>query len=597
MKKETKKIILILLALLLTIGISLVYCTLTEDTADANSAGRSEALSLLNLVGEDTDSENSIHLRDVDTLYESQSDDLITMYLTVQVGNSTEGTNHTWTEINNYTVYDYENMGVERYKAAALLQVGDANGVVSAGDLGYGKTVPNATVQIRGQTSGAASQKSYKIKIKDNNGSWNGQTTIALNKHQSEGLRFRNKLGFDLLSGIDQLMSLRTQFVHLYVNDLTDGSNNGFVDYGIYTQVEQLNKSALKAHGLDKNGQLYKVNEFEFYRYEDSIKLASDADYDKEAFEKLLEIKGNSDHSKLIAMLEDLNNYSIPIEDVIAEHFDEENLVYWMAFNMLIGNCDVQSRNVYLYSPKNANTWYLYSWDLDGSFHYDENIIKNNNDYLSWEEGVSNYWGNVLFQRCLKSESFRADLDAAVEDLRTYITKDRLQSMVESYQSTIEDALYQNPDVTYEPLSQEEYEEVAEKLPDLVDHYYNCYKESLEKPMPFFIGTPTIADGKMTVNWDASYDFDQEDLTYHVTLAKDPAMTEVMSSYDGNWTQMTVDAPSAGQYFLKVSVTNEDGKTQDAFDTYTVEENQKYYGTICFYVSADGNVSLEQAEE
>ncbi len=40
-------------------------------------------------------------------------------------------------------------------------------------------------------------------------------------------------------------MGLRTQFVHLYVKDLTDGNCAEFQDYGLYTQVEQLNKTAL----------------------------------------------------------------------------------------------------------------------------------------------------------------------------------------------------------------------------------------------------------------------------------------------------------------------------------------------------------------
>lgn len=60
-----------------------------------------------------------------------------------------------------------------------------------------------------------------------------------------EGLRFRNKMAYDLIRGIDQMMGLRTQFVHLYVKDETSGSNS-FDDYGLYTQVEQLNKARSK---------------------------------------------------------------------------------------------------------------------------------------------------------------------------------------------------------------------------------------------------------------------------------------------------------------------------------------------------------------
>lgn len=72
------------------------------------------------------------------------------------------------------------------------------------------------------------------------------------------------------------MMGLRTQFVHLYVKDKTQTAGASFVDYGLYTQVEQPNKTALRAHGLDENGQLYKVNFFEFLRYGDVIRLKTD---------------------------------------------------------------------------------------------------------------------------------------------------------------------------------------------------------------------------------------------------------------------------------------------------------------------------------
>ena len=46
--------------------------------------------------------------------------DIVTMYLTVYRGNRAENTDHTWEEINTYSVYDYDEMGVERYQVAAL---------------------------------------------------------------------------------------------------------------------------------------------------------------------------------------------------------------------------------------------------------------------------------------------------------------------------------------------------------------------------------------------------------------------------------------------------------------------------------------------
>ncbi len=188
--------------------------------------------------------DTGFHLRDNDALYTVYDDSgVVTMYLTVTRGTEAENTDHTWEQINSYSAYDYEAMQVPRYQVEGLLQVGDESGP-AASEVGYGETVPNATVQIRGQTSSRNAQKNYKIKLKKNKGSWRGQRTVALNKHQGDGLRFRNKMAYDLIRGIPQMMGLRTQFVHLYVKDKTQTAGASFVDHGLYTQVEQPNKTA-----------------------------------------------------------------------------------------------------------------------------------------------------------------------------------------------------------------------------------------------------------------------------------------------------------------------------------------------------------------
>ena len=546
---------------------------------------------------EETQDINQVHLRDNDSLYENEDEtSVVTMYLTVSRGNSSEGTNHTWSELNHYSAYDYEKMGVSRYQCAALLQVGDENGPIS-GEVGYEDSVPNATVQIRGQTSSKNAQKNYKIELKKNKGTWRGQRTINLNKHQSEGMRFRNKLSYDLLKNIPQLMSLRTQFVHLYVKDLTEGSKAVFRDYGLYTQVEQLNKTGLKNHGLDSNGQLYKINSFEFYRYEDVIKKEDDASYDQVAFEKLLEIKGDSDHTKLIAMLNALNDVSNPIETVLDQYFDRENLTYWMAYQILTGNVDTQNRNTYLYSPQNSDTWYLIPWDNDASFMRTEYSIQKRSDQGSWECGVSNYWGNVLFQRCLQSDAFREELDAAVLDLKSYLNRERISSMISEYRTVTQSYLKKMPDQMYAPLTDAEYETIASAIPDEVEQNYELYKESLEKPMPFYIGKPVIEGNTLKFNWDASYDFDAEDITYTVEVAKDYLFQEVIYRDDQILiAEAETAVPEDGQYFVRVRATNASGKTQDAFDYYVTDDG-KNYGMRCFYIAGGQNVMEDTYEE
>ena len=540
---------------------------------------------------------NSVHLRDNPELYTVYDDSgVVTMYLTVSRGNDSENTNHSWAEINHYSVYDYEAMGVPRYQVNALLQVGDENGPLP-GELGYAVEAPNATVQIRGQTSSRNSQKNYKIKLKKNKGSWRGQRTIALNKHMGEGLRFRNKMAYDLIKGIDQMMGLRTQFVHLYVKDLTNSSSGVFEDYGLYTQVEQLNKTALKAHGLDSTGQLYKVNFFEFYRYEDAIKLTSDPTYDRSVFEHYLEIKGNSDHTKLIQMLADLNDESQSMELILEKYFDVENITYWLAFQLMTGNIDTQSRNMYLYSPQNSDTWYILDWDNDGMLGRTEHEIKSFSEGKSWQSGISNYWGNTLFRRALQSRSFREELEKAVQNIRAFMNEERIETMVAHYRSIVEQYIWKMPDILNLPITKDEYNLIAENIPEEIEDNYRRYNESYKYPMPFFIGTPSMQNGALQLNWDSSYDFNAEDIVYTVELARDYQFRQVL--YRQEHVVLPVaqaESPGAGQYFIRVRATNASGYTQDAFDYYVIDTG-KVYGVKCFYIQPDGTVVEDIYEE
>lgn len=575
-----KKVGLGALSLLLCLGLS--ACSVEQATS--TDLGTKVDLS-------DLQTEADVHIRDKNLLYDMYDNtEIVTMYLTVSSGNEAEGTDHTWEEVNTYSAYDYDRMGVDRYKVAGLLQVGDKNGLIP-GELGFGQVAPNCTVQIRGQSSSRNPQKNYKISIKDNKGDWRGQTTIALNKHQGDGLRFRNKMAFDLLAGVDELMSLRTTFVRLFVKDTTAGGNGKFQDYGIYTQVEQLNKTALKAHGLDNRGHLYKVNFCEFYEYEDIIVKKDDPRYDLKKFEEILEIKGDDDHTKLIEMLKKVNDYSIPIEEILDEHFDLENIAYWMAFQLMVGNVDTQSRNFYLYSPQNIDRWYILPWDMDGMLSRTQYKLTGRTDYEEWESGVSNYWGNVLFQRCLKSETYRKALDDAVNDIKEYLSKERVDSYVKTYAKLLKPYIYSGRDLIYTRLTAAQYDKVANSINAEIADNYVRYKESLEKPMPFYIGAPQKKGDGYTVEWESSYDFGGEDVTYTFELARDYHFRNpIVKQTDLRIPTASFGKLRAGQYFMRVKAQNESGKTQVAFDYYILELG-KVYGTKCFYIDRNGKVT------
>lgn len=539
------------------------------------------------------------HITDNHLLYENQDPTYVeTMYLTVSSGAESDGANHTWEEINTYSVYDYDAMGVDRYKVNGLLQVGDEDGP-SAGQLGYGDITPNATVCIRGQTSSRYARKNYRIELREGKGTYKDTRVINLNKHMMDKARFTNKMCYDLISEMPDMISMRTQFVHLYVKDTTPGGDGQFHDYGIYTQVEQPNKSFLKAHGLDSNGHLYKINSFEFFRYEDVIRLNTDPLYDEKAFEQRLEIKGDDDHTKLIAMLEDVNNSAIPIEDVVDTWFEEDNLLSWMAFQILIGNIDTQSRNTLIYSPQNVNTWYFISWDCDDAFTRAGEEIEQGFDPLSWEYGISNYWGNVLFNRILKEEVYRQKLDEKMQSFLEIMTEEKLDKMQRTYASVMKQYLYKNPDVTYAPLTESSYDTYCGLLKYEPQRNYELFQDSLEKSMPFFIGTPYEENGAIVFEWDSSYTFDREKVKYTIELAKDYGFADpILCEKDTMACGYTYSGSlEPGQYFIRVIATNEVGKTQSAFDYYVTADSQKIFGVKSFFVLEDGSIVEDIYEE
>jgi spore coat protein H len=520
---------------------------------------------------------------------------LLYIYVTVQKGNPSDNTDYSWQEVNDFTKWFFLNLEhIEVGKAEAIVQIGDENGPVP-GQLGFGEVVPNATIQIRGASTSTADQKSYKIEFRDRAGTWMGQSTLALNKHPYDIIRIKNKLAYDLIKEIPDMVTLRTQFVRLFVKDETsDPPGESYVDYGLFTQVEQPNKAFLRNHKLDPEGHLYKTTFFEFYRYEEALQPVTSSIYDEDLFNGVLEIKGNQDHRKLIQMLEDVNNWAIPIETVFDTHFNADNYFTWMAFNILVGNVDTQTQNFYLYSPKNSNTWYFMPWDYDGSFARQERQALGHQEYNLYAHGVSNYWGAVVHNRVLRVEEYRAQLDEKIHELRKILTPEKIKSMAALYRETTEEIIFQLPDIQYLPGGIEEYNLQYELLPSEIQANYDLYLQSLEKPMPYFQGTPKIEGDKIKFNWDESYDFDAEDISYHFQLSTDWDFNEIV--YETtlvNKLELSIDMIPAGTYFWRVLATNTSGYSQFPFDFYKDAEGWRHSGMKYLQITSDGQV-LEQ---
>ena len=501
------------------------------------------------------------------------------LYLTVKEG-TTEETDHSWEEINAYSAADYAAMGVERYKIAGWLQEG-----TEEGPLGSLEEAPGCTVSFRGQSSSTEAQKSYKVKLQ--NGTWMGQKTLNLNKHATDNSRILNKLAYDLIDEVPQLIGLQTQFVHLFVKDLSQGADPEtaeFVDYGLYTHVEQLNNQALRRLDLGEDCSLYKVNNFEFWEYDD-VKLTTDPDFNLANFEVRLENKGATDNEKLIALMDAVCKGEVSDEELLGRYVEKENFAYWMALQILLDNVDTCSRNFYLYSPADGEKWYIISWDNDGAFsHMRAELVGF--EAVPWRSGVTDYWGSFLFRRLLRIPEFRDALVAAAADLKeNYLTEEHIRALRDLYTGKTEGILRSSRDESF--INWAIREKMLDRIPGEIEAGYARLLDSLKRPSPYFIGSPqyNAETGEVLVNWDASYDFNGQHLTYTVEVTDDPRFETVLLTRETDENQLTYPHEwGPGTYFLRVTARNEDGYTMGPLNQAWSEEIGHVFGAQTYAV-------------
>ncbi|MFP3155288.1 CotH kinase family protein [Lachnospiraceae bacterium ZAX-1] len=546
---------------------------------------------------------------------------IITMYLTVYSGNENEGA-HSWRELNDGNVDTEERFGVE-----GILQVGNEDGPLS-GELGDGILVPNAMVTLCGDNALLEVQKSYKIELKKNAGDFDGQTEILLNKNINDGLRFRNSLARELISQTGHMVACKTQFVHLYVKDESeDDEKEEFYDYGLFTQVEQINEDFLANHGFAQEGSLYKAVNFDFRRHEEELTLESSAD-NTAKFNTVLEAKLNSDYDKLIQMLTDVNHPDKDIKEIMEQYFDEDNYYNWLAFQILTGNKAAIYKGFYLYSPNESSKFYFIAGDTDGILKsYEEELtssddtlqksyekeLTNPDDLLqkSYEEeltnpdaplqkdasknleGLSLFFDSVLHRRVLLDERCREKLDVAIEGMYQMLSGNLLK-FTGKYRDIVKEYVFHEPDVIYEYLSELEYDEVTQALHKEMDRSYEDYKNTLKRPIPFK-PIAVFSQGQSTVfEWEASKMVDGFDVRYTVELAVDYSFQNMIySQKDLHETSADTDVKlSPGQYFVRVTAKGDNGEERKMNCYYEDYYGVRNSGVLCFYVLRDGSIQI-----
>lgn len=436
--------------------------------------------------------------------------------------------------------------------------------------------ISNATMEQKGKSTREANQKSYRIKLDSKDVLYRGERTLQFDKNPYDESRVRNKLAFDLFSEIPNFTSLRTQFVNLEING---------TEYGLYMLIEHGDKYFLKNRGWSEDDHLYKAQNFGFFKEAALAIDESGKPLNEEAFDAVIEPKAGKDYTKLIQMINDVNDYSKDFETLFTKYFNRNNYLTWMAINIIMSNKDTISQNFYLYNPLYSDKFYFMPWDYNGAG-------ADNTTYPKWQLGIGTWWGVPLHKRFLSIKKNRDDLDAMVDYLRAnYITPAKIQEKLDIYRPLIEPLIQALPDSGH--LSYAKWLADFNILIPRLDENINSYKSQIGTPMPFWqTASYDSQTQKLVLSWDESVDFENDPIVYDLQFADSPDFnTTIIDVKDLNTTSYTLDvALSPKTYYMKVvsREKNDSSHYQIAFDqtslTLSGGSYKNYFGVLSFEV-------------
>jgi spore coat protein H len=576
--KNNNWILIILITAFILFGASsTIYTNIqdhVENVVDVSGSSNSSNISTL-----------KYFLQDNRSVYSQDTNVAKDIYITVLDSSKEKHLEDASLEKISFAKMNTLNNASPNYSLEVIMQEGNADGPVQ-GLYGYGLETANGIINIRGNSTSNSTQKSYKVTLYKSASLWDGQRIINFIKHPYDLTRVRNAVCFALFQTIPNITSLRSQFVHLYIKDLSASKSTGkFVDYGLYEQLEQPNSKFLASHGLDPTGNLYKATNFQFYRYTDIIRQTDDPLYSKKDMSQLIEQKNGSNNKKLIEMLDAVNDYSRNFNDIFDQYFDRDNFLTWLAANILMDNRDTNSQNYYLYNPSNSDKWYFLPWDYDGALDWYNQAGQHVNYMASWESGLSLYWQVVLDHRFFSDPDNLKQLEAKIEELGKYINKTNIQNLLSIYYPIISSNINAKPDIDHLPGTSQDFDREFWRLADVPDKTKASFYKNIEKPMPINLGVVDQEDETFTFSWDSSYDLQGDDIYYSFILASDPSMQKVLIEKDFILkTSIKIPALGKGRYYWKVYIYDTKGNQQTAFDKYEDEFGNYYFGEASLVV-------------
>ncbi len=248
-------------------------------------------------------------------------------------------------------------------------------------------TLENVAIRLRGNTSRLAAKKSFKISFNEyvSGRKYQGVKKLNLNGQHNDPTMVREKLFYHIWarSGMPER---RANFARVYIND---------VYYGLYTNLEELDKVWLGIHYADDNGNLFKCtypadldylgNDPQAYKNISSGAVSGGRAYDLQTNET------SDDYTVLVDFITALYSQMTVFQTNVEPKLIYKNMLKALAIDVGTGNWDdyaYNKNNYYLYFNPSLGKCDFISYDTDNTFGVDW-------DPIDWTTRSFQNWANT----------------------------------------------------------------------------------------------------------------------------------------------------------------------------------------------------------
>jgi spore coat protein CotH len=276
-------------------------------------------------------------------------------------------------------------------------------------------------LRMKGETSfteATGEKKPFKIDINEfsEDQEYDGLKKFNLHNAQADASMLRDKLSYDLFREMG-MNAPRVSFAKVYLNDEY---------WGLYSVVEQVDKTYVKEYFGNKDGNLYKS-------------LSSGAvDFDN------MELKTNeteNDFSNLDLLKDKIENTTDALfEDTLREYMNVDDYLTSLAIDVLILDVDKYwqvGKNFYLYDNTSTGKFEWIPWDYNLAMNYFFDGFSYDPNY---KEFVDNdfFESKTLIRRIMANENLKNQYLQNLCLLKEYFNTTYLYDKIDAFRTLIE---------------------------------------------------------------------------------------------------------------------------------------------------------------